>query len=95
MAFTVYKAQGKEIGGSLVEDDRVEMAKALLAKAGGKLVPARRHRRDRQLRLRRSQGRQAEDRGLGQDRTQGHRRRRRRGDLRRFAEIVKKAKTVV
>ena len=38
MAFTFYKAQGKEIGGSLVEDDRVEMARALLAKAGGKLV---------------------------------------------------------
>jgi phosphoglycerate kinase len=38
MAFTFYKAQGKEIGGSLVEDDRVEMAKALLAKAGSKLV---------------------------------------------------------
>jgi phosphoglycerate kinase len=38
MAFTFYKAQGKEIGGSLVENDRVEMAKALLAKAGKKLV---------------------------------------------------------
>jgi phosphoglycerate kinase len=38
MAFTFYKAQGKEIGGSLVEEDRLEMAKALLAKAGGKLV---------------------------------------------------------
>ncbi len=38
MAFTFYKAQGKEIGGSLVEDDRVEMAKGLLAKAGDKLV---------------------------------------------------------
>jgi len=38
MAFTFYRAQGKEIGGSLVEDDRVEMAKALLAKAGGKIV---------------------------------------------------------
>ncbi len=38
MAFTFYKAQGKEIGGSLVEDDRVAMAKALLAKAAGKLV---------------------------------------------------------
>jgi len=38
MAFTFYKAQGKEIGGSLVEDDRVEMARALLAKAKGKLV---------------------------------------------------------
>jgi len=38
MAFTFYKAQGKEIGGSLVEEDRVEMAGALLAKAGSKLV---------------------------------------------------------
>jgi phosphoglycerate kinase len=38
MAFTFFKAQGKEIGGSLVEDDRLEMAKGLLAKAGGKLV---------------------------------------------------------
>ena len=38
MAYTFYKAQGKEIGGSLVEEDRVEMAKALLAKAGPKLV---------------------------------------------------------
>ena len=38
MAFTFYKAQGKEIGGSLVEDDRVEMARALLDKAKGKLV---------------------------------------------------------
>jgi phosphoglycerate kinase len=38
MAFTFYRAQGKQIGGSLVEDDRVEMARALLAKAKGKLV---------------------------------------------------------
>jgi phosphoglycerate kinase len=38
MAFTFYKAQGKEIGGSLVEDDRVAMAGELLAKAGDKLV---------------------------------------------------------
>ncbi|HXY42025.1 MAG TPA: phosphoglycerate kinase [Vicinamibacteria bacterium] len=38
MAFTFYKAQGKQIGGSLVEDDRVEMAKAILAKASGKLM---------------------------------------------------------
>jgi phosphoglycerate kinase len=38
MAFTFYKAQGKEIGGSLVEDDRLEMARALLAKAADKLV---------------------------------------------------------
>ncbi len=38
MAYTFYKAQGKEIGGSLVEDDRLELAKALLAKGGDKLV---------------------------------------------------------
>jgi phosphoglycerate kinase len=38
MAFTFYKARGQQIGGSLVEDDRLEMAGALLAKAGGKLV---------------------------------------------------------
>jgi phosphoglycerate kinase len=38
MAFTFVKARGKEIGGSLVEEDRVEMAKELLARAGTKLV---------------------------------------------------------
>jgi len=37
MAFTFFKAQGKEIGRSLVENDRVEMARTLLAKAGSKL----------------------------------------------------------
>jgi phosphoglycerate kinase len=38
MAYTFYKAQGKEVGGSLVEDDRLPMAKELLASAGDKLV---------------------------------------------------------
>jgi phosphoglycerate kinase len=38
MAYTFYKAQGKEVGGSLVEDDRLPMAKDLLASAGDKLV---------------------------------------------------------
>jgi phosphoglycerate kinase len=38
MAFTFYRAQGKETGRSLVEDDRVEMARGLLQRAGGKLV---------------------------------------------------------
>ncbi len=38
MACTFFKAMGFEVGNSLVEDDRVEMAKALLAKAGDKLV---------------------------------------------------------
>jgi phosphoglycerate kinase len=82
MAFTFYKAQGKEIGGSLVEEDRVEMAKALLAKAGPKLVLPVDTGRDRRLRLRRPQGRHAQDRRLGQDRPEGHRRRHRRGDTR-------------
>jgi len=38
MAFTFFKAQGREIGGSLVEKDRIEMAQSLLAKAGDKLL---------------------------------------------------------
>lgn len=38
MAYTFLKAQGIEIGKSLVEDDRLELAKELLAKAGDKLV---------------------------------------------------------
>lgn len=38
MTFTFFKAQGKEVGGSLVEDDRLEMARVALAKAGHKLL---------------------------------------------------------
>jgi len=38
MAFTFYKAKGKQVGRSLVEDDRIEMARQLLARAGDKLV---------------------------------------------------------
>ncbi|MBK6847925.1 MAG: phosphoglycerate kinase [Proteobacteria bacterium] len=38
MAFTFFKARGQEIGGSLVEEDRVGLARELLAKAGDKLV---------------------------------------------------------
>ena len=38
MACTFFKAMGLETGNSLVEPDRVEMAKALIAKAGDKLV---------------------------------------------------------
>ncbi|MBN2340439.1 MAG: phosphoglycerate kinase [Deltaproteobacteria bacterium] len=37
MANTFYKAQGKEIGTSLCEDERIEMAKDLLAKGGDKI----------------------------------------------------------
>jgi phosphoglycerate kinase len=37
MAYTFFLAQEKEIGKSLVERDKVELAKGLLAKAGGKI----------------------------------------------------------
>ena len=37
MAYTFFKAQGYEIGTSLCEDDRVELAKDILARAQGKL----------------------------------------------------------
>ena len=38
MACTFFKAMGLEVGKSLVEDDRVPMARDLMARAGGKLV---------------------------------------------------------
>jgi phosphoglycerate kinase len=38
MAYTFLKAQGKPTGKSLVEDDKVELAKNLLATLGGKLM---------------------------------------------------------
>lgn len=38
MAYTFFLAQGKTVGGSLVEKDKVDLAKSLLAKAGNKLV---------------------------------------------------------
>ena len=38
MCFTFFKAQGYEIGGSLVEDDYLEEARRLLGEAGDKLV---------------------------------------------------------
>lgn len=38
MAYTFLKAQGYEIGTSLVEDDKLELAKELLEKAAGKLI---------------------------------------------------------
>jgi phosphoglycerate kinase len=37
MANTFFKAQGKEVGTSLVEDERIEMAKDLLSKGGDKI----------------------------------------------------------
>lgn len=38
MAYTFLKAQGKEIGKSLLEEDRIVLAKDLLAKAGDKII---------------------------------------------------------
>lgn len=38
MMFTFLKAQGKNIGTSLVEEDKLELAKTLLEKANGKIV---------------------------------------------------------
>jgi phosphoglycerate kinase len=38
MACTFFKAQGASVGKSLVEDDRLDMARALMQRAGDKLV---------------------------------------------------------
>ena len=38
MAYTFYKALGREIGTSLLEEDKVDLAKELMEKAGDKLV---------------------------------------------------------
>ncbi|HEM2987904.1 phosphoglycerate kinase [Streptococcus suis] len=38
MTYTFYKAQGIEIGNSLVEEDKLDVAKTLLGKANGKLI---------------------------------------------------------
>jgi phosphoglycerate kinase len=43
MAYTFMKAQGKPVGKSLVEEDKVHLAKELLARAGGKLLLPRDH----------------------------------------------------
>jgi len=37
MAYTFFRAQGRPTGQSLVEEDKVEMARALLERSGGKL----------------------------------------------------------
>ena len=38
MAYTFLKAQGLEVGKSLVEEDKIELAKEYLAKGGDQLV---------------------------------------------------------
>jgi phosphoglycerate kinase len=43
MAYTFLKARGESVGKSLVEDDKVGLAKELMARAGGKLLLPRDH----------------------------------------------------
>jgi len=38
MAYTFYKAQGKSVGKSLVEDDKLDLARELLARSGSKIL---------------------------------------------------------
>ncbi len=38
MAYTFYRAEGKPVGKSLVEEDKIELARELLKRAGGKLL---------------------------------------------------------
>jgi len=38
MTYTFFKAQGKEIGKSLLEEDKIDLAKELLAQGGDKLI---------------------------------------------------------
>jgi len=38
MAYTFFKAQGKEVGGSLVEDEKLDLARETMANAAGKLM---------------------------------------------------------
>jgi phosphoglycerate kinase len=38
MTYTFFKAQGKEIGHSLLEEDKIDLAKELLAQAGQKII---------------------------------------------------------
>ena len=38
MTYTFFKAQGKEIGKSLLEEDKIDLAKELLAKGGQKII---------------------------------------------------------
>lgn len=38
MAYTFFKAQGREVGKSLLEEDKIDLAKSILEKAGDKIV---------------------------------------------------------
>lgn len=38
MAYTFFKAQGREVGKSLLEEDKIDLAKSIIEKAGDKLI---------------------------------------------------------
>ena len=38
MAYTFFKAQGREVGKSLLEEDKIDLAKSILEKAGDKII---------------------------------------------------------
>ena len=54
MCFTFLKAQGLEVGDSLLEDDQVDTCRRLLERAGDQIVPADRRRGRRRLLRRRA-----------------------------------------
>ena len=62
MTYTFFKAQGLEVGKSIVENDKLELARSLLAEAGDKLVLRDGLRRHRQARLQGAHRRRDQDR---------------------------------
>jgi len=91
MAFTFYKAMGYEVGKSLLEEDRIELAKELLEKANGKIVlgsdvaTAKEFSNDADRSVHKVENIPADEMGLdiGPD------------SINEFKEILKDAKTVV
>ena len=90
MAYTFLKAQGLPTGKSLVEDDKVELAKKLLAELGGKLMLPVDHVVVSEIAAGRGQ-RSGRDHSRRQDR-RGYRPQDHRG---LFAQVIAGAKTVI
>ena len=67
MTYTFLKAQGLEVGKSIVENDKVDLARSLLAEAGDKLVLADGLRGHRQAGLQGPHRRRDQDRRPGRD----------------------------
>lgn len=91
MSYTFMKAQGLEIGSSLVEEDKIPLAKELLEKGKGKLIlptdykVTKEFSNDAEIRVAQAGDFNAEEMGLdiGPD------------TLKKYQEILKEAKTVV